>query len=395
MPSFPRPEAASLESMDRQAKEFAFSCAVLGWARTVCLIGALVPVLGDVLGVVQEILGDVEKYHGLAQAELEGAGRFMLHTVEYIEQLVKVVEGRIGASRETGEVALLRERIQGLEGAIDAYQTSVAKFGTVIAGVVGLQAVVAGVEKAKKRLADELNQVNRLYDLTRDTKTLDLLYKLVQLLLDQRVVEAPKGGDYNSNTDETLAKELCAAVLSLDLDSIRRKLRDGANPNLLVHPRPDSANVQDMVPATHLACKKGRVDVLRLLLEEGRANPNVRDGNNRTLLEYAVHRNELSCVEYAVTVPGIDLESRDQQEYTPLITAARDDKRHDILKVLVGAGAKLLAKNGIRDQTTTEGYTALEEAQRKGAHQNAEYLANSYRSRIDSELTKSVEELSH
>eukprot|EP00630_Chrysocystis_fragilis_P001998 CAMPEP_0197395146 /NCGR_PEP_ID=MMETSP1165-20131217/6353_1 /TAXON_ID=284809 /ORGANISM="Chrysocystis fragilis, Strain CCMP3189" /LENGTH=402 /DNA_ID=CAMNT_0042920897 /DNA_START=27 /DNA_END=1235 /DNA_ORIENTATION=- len=391
---FRRPEAASLEATASQAKEdgesFAFSCTALGYAKTVCLFVKLAPVFGTFFGVCQEVLEDVQKYHGNAREALEGAGRFITHAVEYIELLAQLFEERLrSASSALEDVARLEERIVGLNTAVREYQESVAKFSTVTFGF-GLQGIVDGVEKAKKRLIDEEKHVARLCTLMVDDNTLGMLLHITILLEQQMhgvVAPATHVPVYNSDTNEALAIALCAAARVGDVDKVEEALRAGANPNLLVQPPPEYA-VDKKVRATYPACKKESAEILRLLVERGGANANLPpDANRRSLLEYVVLRNNVPCLAYLVTVEGIDLETTDSQGYTPLITAAREDKRHEILQLLVEAGANLIAKNGIVDDTSKDGYTALGEAQRKGANRNAAFLARVYRSKIEKTLS--------
>lgn len=76
--------------------------------------------------------------------------------------------------------------------------------------------------------------------------------------------------------------------------------------------------------------------MVRLLLEKG-ANPDSKDGDDRTAMSLAAEKGEEAVVKLQLTTGRVDRDSKDKISRTPLSYAA--EKRHDaIVKLLLATG---------------------------------------------------------
>jgi len=105
------------------------------------------------------------------------------------------------------------------------------------------------------------------------------------------------------------------------------------------------------------AAEDGNSVVLELLLETGKINPNAKDGNGRTLLEWAVVGGHKATVELLLNT-GADVNGKGQDGCTPLMWAAEFEQHNqqnqqdqqDIIELLLNAGADVNARR-------VDGYT--------------------------------------
>ena len=106
----------------------------------------------------------------------------------------------------------------------------------------------------------------------------------------------------------------------------------------LLHERPDRA--LDMIFA---AAAKGKTHVVRFLLEQGvKATANEAEDDDPTLvpLHAAAYQGRLECVKILVEEGKLNLDTLDEIGGTPLMRASRG-KHPDIVEYLLDAGADL------------------------------------------------------
>ncbi|KAH8686136.1 ankyrin repeat-containing domain protein [Tricladium varicosporioides] len=101
----------------------------------------------------------------------------------------------------------------------------------------------------------------------------------------------------------------------------------------------------------HLACRYGYLDLVRIILEEGHADPNTRDCQNRTGLHATIIGNGVPAVAKLLIDRGATVDAKDMSEATPLAVAALYGKL-ELVELLMNHGAVL-------DAIDSRGETAL------------------------------------
>lgn len=70
----------------------------------------------------------------------------------------------------------------------------------------------------------------------------------------------------------------------------------------------------------HIAACAGLITIMRILINEGGADPNVKDSVGKTPLHHAVINAPLEAVEMLIDEAGLDLHARDTEQATPLVS---------------------------------------------------------------------------
>ena len=112
---------------------------------------------------------------------------------------------------------------------------------------------------------------------------------------------------------------------------------------------------QGMTPIMK-ASSLGRDDIVMFLLQHG-ADPNKRGSSQRTALQYAAERNQITVAKLLIT-HGADINGVDNSNLSPLIMAA-DRRYHDFAMYLIDAGADVNIQH-------KQGWTALIDASVSG-----------------------------
>lgn len=149
---------------------------------------------------------------------------------------------------------------------------------------------------------------------------------------------------------EELNKRLLkAARNSADINTIRKLLQEGADPN---------AKQWYNGTALHAVASDGNTETAKLLLDAG-ADVNAKDKSDQTILHWAVQDENLSVIELLIKW-GADVDAVSKYNDTPLHYAARNSfSQAGAVLLLLKAGADVNALN-------TEGQTALHYAAKKG-----------------------------
>jgi len=104
----------------------------------------------------------------------------------------------------------------------------------------------------------------------------------------------------------------------------------------------------------HLACRYGYMDLLRILLDEGRADPNLEDCQSRTGLHRTIIGTGTLDVAKLLLDRGAAVDAKDKSGLTPLALAALLNKL-ELVEMLLDHGAAI-------DATDSRGETALYKA---------------------------------
>src|SRR5436190_1537123 len=72
------------------------------------------------------------------------------------------------------------------------------------------------------------------------------------------------------------------------------------------------------------AAMKGREDVVKLLLETGKANVNLKDHNGRTPLSFAAQNGYYNVVKLLLATGKAEIDVKDDTGKTPLLWATAD-----------------------------------------------------------------------
>jgi ankyrin repeat protein len=113
-------------------------------------------------------------------------------------------------------------------------------------------------------------------------------------------------------------------------------------------PHCDQAAINAVLP---LACMTGKVDVVKVLLEEGKADVNYLDADRQsTPLLIAIVKKQTAVVQLLLAAPGIHLDwPAGENGVTSLFAAVSDA---DMTKLLLDAGAKVDVRCGPKLNTT-------------------------------------------
>ncbi len=134
------------------------------------------------------------------------------------------------------------------------------------------------------------------------------------------------------------ANSIGEAIENDDMQALNRLLSEGAD-----------VNGEGSWTYLHHAAWHGNVKAIRILLANG-AVVGPLDGNGQTSFDFLARNNDVEGVR-AMLQFGVDINTRNSMEWTPLMTAAWDD----CLSVVM-----LLCKNGADvDARVDYGYTAL------------------------------------
>ncbi|BGP44970.1 hypothetical protein JCM10450v2_000785 [Rhodotorula kratochvilovae] len=107
----------------------------------------------------------------------------------------------------------------------------------------------------------------------------------------------------------------------------------------------------------HYAAQKGHADVVKWLIEEAGAMPELEDGEGETPLHKAADRGHLDVCRFLIS-RDVDVDAADSDGWTALHNAASRGWL-DVARLLLDAGAAV-------DKPSTHGYTALMNAAAKG-----------------------------
>lgn len=97
---------------------------------------------------------------------------------------------------------------------------------------------------------------------------------------------------------------------------------------------------EERVTALYLCAVNGFAELSRLLLDEGRADPNLAERAGWTPLHAAIEKNQLDVYTVLVESPLIDLDRQNQLGFTPVYLSARFN-RVDLLRDLLRRGASV------------------------------------------------------
>lgn len=123
-------------------------------------------------------------------------------------------------------------------------------------------------------------------------------------------------------------------ILRGNLEEVRRQLDRGLPPNA----------VKGNLPFTLWAIKYGKLDILKLLLQNGADVNKKEDGKGGTALFYAVQKNYAEAVKLLLDQDDILVDQKDNDGNTPLKKACYDGHRN-IAVLLLNKGADVNAKN--------------------------------------------------
>mmetsp|Transcript_105655 Transcript_105655/g.264544 ORF Transcript_105655/g.264544 Transcript_105655/m.264544 type:complete len:269 (-) Transcript_105655:23-829(-) len=98
-----------------------------------------------------------------------------------------------------------------------------------------------------------------------------------------------------------------------------------------------------VIQLLHDACKEGKLDIVRSLLEESHVNPNSRDRKGWTAVIRAAKSNSLGVLEYLIDMKA-DLEAQTKEGNSALHKAAKRG-RTEAAHMLIKSGSDLNSKN--------------------------------------------------
>ncbi|XP_067660154.1 putative ankyrin repeat protein RF_0381 [Haliotis asinina] len=108
----------------------------------------------------------------------------------------------------------------------------------------------------------------------------------------------------------------------------------------------DSQDINGQTPAM-IPASNGNMDVLEILVEAG-ADLSLEREDGETILHVACEWEHIEIIEYLLTHSHVDINSRDGDDCTPAMMAAREGNE-DIFFLLVAHGADLTVRNDAGD----------------------------------------------
>ncbi|VUC31548.1 unnamed protein product [Clonostachys rosea] len=123
------------------------------------------------------------------------------------------------------------------------------------------------------------------------------------------------------------------------MDAINRAVEGGneAALRVLLHYGHGDINYNRTFTPLFSAVTKGRLEIVQLLLETGKADTSVRDSNTRTPLYWAAEKGDAEMTRVLLVVGGADPNSRDYFGRTPLSVATA--KGHmEVVRILLDTG---------------------------------------------------------
>ena len=132
---------------------------------------------------------------------------------------------------------------------------------------------------------------------------------------------------------------------------VRTLLLRGVDPNCKSYVPDYHLGVKRVMTPTCWAAYKGRLEVLKVLLEAG-ADPNTADGNGNCPLHWAATRGFKSTAQLLLD-SGADIDKTDKRGQTPLYWAARIGHT-DVVRMLLNAGADPNKRN-LRGESPLDG----------------------------------------
>ncbi|CAN0476827.1 unnamed protein product, partial [Laminaria digitata] len=157
----------------------------------------------------------------------------------------------------------------------------------------------------------------------------------------RRVKTVLKAGANVDGCPRYACAPIVAATMAGHADIVECLLEQGADPDRPVTQkvpciRLDLATIMPGERALHLAAKRGKLGIVRLLLKRGRADPNVTDSRGRTPLLLACECPNAYCVEVVSLLleAGADPIFADERGYTPLHAVAEYSNGMDLADML-------------------------------------------------------------
>jgi ankyrin repeat domain-containing protein 50 len=88
------------------------------------------------------------------------------------------------------------------------------------------------------------------------------------------------------------------------------------------------------------AAKKGHEDVVRLLIDTGKTDLDVRDNDGQTPLSQAARNGHGATVKLLLTTGKVDINTKNKNGWTPLLWAIEEGHK-DVVELLLEVGAKV------------------------------------------------------
>ncbi|KAK4232577.1 hypothetical protein QBC38DRAFT_514249 [Podospora fimiseda] len=161
---------------------------------------------------------------------------------------------------------------------------------------------------------------------------------------DLRVLDALLIDGFNMLEDSVLGLPPLVAACK---DEGKYPDRDGVIRTFLKHGAKASDRCEFGQTALHYATKKGYLDLVKILVIEGKTPQTVTSALNRTPLHLACIHNHLEVVEWLLEQWSDGVNTTDNEKMTPLHLAAFClESRETIMRVLIERGSDISALNG-------------------------------------------------
>lgn len=170
---------------------------------------------------------------------------------------------------------------------------------------------------------------------------LDILKYLIESKL---ISEIELNTSYRNETEMRNVVPLCAAVASSNLQIVRYLIE---NTQINVN----QTNPESRRTGLHLACENGWFDIVKFLIEKGKADSNVQDIQLETPIWDAIRRNDLKIVQFLVEKGDANLQHQNALKETVLFDVVKQIVDWDILKYLIDKGGFDLEMKNLADET--------------------------------------------